>query len=83
MNTRSFFQDALADFAQEAAWGGAVRHLADLGYTARQIADKLDFPVSYEKVRRAVWERLVDTEVILLEEPGSVRGGMRTDFVRG
>ncbi len=82
MNTRSFFQDALADFAQEAAWGGAVRHLADLGYTARQIADKLDFPVSYEKVRRAVWERLVDTEVILLEEPGSVRGRMRSVFVR-
>ena len=71
MGENRYFQKALADFVHEAAYGGAVRHLADRGYTAKQITDRLDFPAPYEKVRQAVWEHLADTGVILLEEPGS------------
>lgn len=82
MEEQRFFRDALEDFTYEAACGGAIRHLTDLGYTVRQIADRLDFPIPYERVRRAVWERLVDTEVILLEEPGSRRRRKGAVYVR-
>jgi len=71
MQKNTFFQEALADFAQEAANGGAIRHLADLGYTVRQIEAALDFPASHERVQRAVWEHLIQKEVILPEAPGS------------
>ena len=66
-----YFKTALSNFTHEAASGGAIRHLADLGYTVNQIMGKLTFPTPLERVRKEVWERLVDTEVILLEEPGS------------
>lgn len=82
MEEKSFFQSALADFTYETACGGAIRHLTDLGYTVRQIAEQLDFPLPYERVRRAVWQRLTDTEVILLEEPGSGRHKGRAVYVR-
>lgn len=70
MEENRYFQDALARFTHEAANGGAIRHLADIGYTVEQIRAKLDFPAPYERVQRAVWQRLVDTGVILYEEPG-------------
>lgn len=74
MQEHRYFQEALSDFTQETANGGAIRHLADLGYTVRRIMETLDFPASYERVQRAVWEHLVRTGVILLEEPGGGRG---------
>ena len=71
MEGNRYFQEALANFTQEAANGGAIRHLADLGYTVKQIAERLDFPAPYEKVRQAVWEHLTVSGVILRQEPGS------------
>ena len=71
MQEQSYFQKALADFTQEAASGGAIRHLADMGYTVKQIMERLDFPTPYERVQKAVWERLLCTGVILRKEPGS------------
>lgn len=82
MREQDFFRDALSDFTFEAACGGAIRHLTDLGCTVGQIASRLDFPLSYERVQRAAWQRLVDTEVILLEEPGSGRRKKRAVYVR-
>ena len=71
MSQPDYFKNALANFTHEAASGGAIRHLADLGYTVDQITKQLTFPTPRERVRRQVWERLLDTGVILLEEPGS------------
>lgn len=68
---QSYFQNALSNFTHEAASGGAIRHLTDLGYTVKQISERLDFPTPFERVRRQVWERLLDTGVILTKEPGS------------
>lgn len=82
MQEQDFFRNALADFTHEAANGGAIRHLADLGYTVRQIAAQLDFPALYERVQKETWERLVDTGVILLQEPGSGRRRKRAVYVR-
>ena len=58
MAEKEFFHKALADFAFDVASGGAIRHLADRGYTAKQIAGELDFSVPFEKVRQAVWDHL-------------------------
>lgn len=82
MEEQDFFRKALADFTHEAANGGAIRHLADLGYTVRQIAAQLDFPAPYERVQKETWERLVDTGVILLQEPGSGGRRKRAVYVR-
>lgn len=71
MQENSYFQKALSDFTHEVASGGAIRHLTDLGYTVRQIREQLDFPTPYERIQKAVWERLKETGVILSEEPGS------------
>lgn len=71
MAEQDYFRNALSDFTFEAASGGAIRHLADLGYTVRQITEKLTYPTPYERVRRTVWQHLIDTQVVLIKEPGS------------
>lgn len=73
MGENAYFRNALANFTHEAANGGAIRHLADLGYSVKQIADRLDFPVPYEKLRNEVWEHLLETGAILQGRPGCVR----------
>ncbi len=72
MGENAYFQEALAHFTQEAAWGGAVRHLADLGYSVKQIVDSLDFPTPYGKVQAFVWEYLLENDVLLPGRPGGV-----------
>ena len=67
-----YFEKALADFAIDFASGGAIRCLADKGYTVKQIKEKLDFPLPMEKVRELVWNHYVDTQVIMLEEPDNM-----------
>lgn len=75
MAEQEYFKNALSDFTYEAASGGVIRHLTDLGYTVKQICEQLSFPTPYARVQRMVWQQLVDTDVILTEEPGS--GGSR------
>lgn len=82
MEEKSFFQKALADFTYEAACGGAVRHLADRGFTTAQIRERLDFPVPYGRIQKEVWKRLVSTGVILREEPGGGDSREKTVYVR-
>ena len=71
MSEQDFFRNALSDFTYEAASGGAIRHLTDLGYTVKQISDKLTYPTPYERVRMTAWQQLLDTQVILTKEPGN------------
>ena len=44
MSEQDFFKSALSNFTHEAASGGAIRHLADLGYTVDWITRELTFP---------------------------------------
>lgn len=81
MEKQNYFRQALSDFAFDAAGGGAIRHLTDLGYTVRQIEAALDVPVPYKKIQQTVWERLLDRGVILLIKPGSNRKKERTVFI--
>lgn len=81
MSEQSFFQNALSNFTHEAASGGSIRHLTDLGYTVKQISEQISFPTPTERIRRQVWERLIETEVILTCEPGS-NIKAKADYVR-
>lgn len=74
MSEQEYFRSALSDFTFEAASGGAIRHLADLGYTVKQITEKLTYPTPYERVRKTVWKHLSDTGVVLTREPEQSAG---------
>lgn len=76
------FRKALSDFSFDVASGGAIRHLADLGYTVKQIQEQLDFPTPFARIQEAVWKRLVDTRVIFLEEPWQQHLKETVHFVR-
>ena len=78
----NYFYDALHNFIFEEAGGGAIRHLADKGYTARRIADSLSFPMPYEKVREAYTKYLLDCAVLLKERPEHYRKPEKTEYVR-
>ncbi|MCH5274398.1 MAG: hypothetical protein J1E65_01065 [Lachnospiraceae bacterium] len=81
MSEQSFFQNALSNFTHEVAAGGSIRHLTDLGYTVKQISEQISFPTPTERIRRQVWERLIETEVILTCEPGC-NTKTKADYVR-
>lgn len=68
---QGYFKNALSGFVFESASGAAIRHLADLGYTVKQIMEKLTYPAPYEKIQETVWKHLADTGVLLLKEPGT------------
>ena len=44
------FQKALSNFTFDMASRGAIRHLADLGYSAAEIHDRLDFPTPVAQI---------------------------------
>ena len=77
-----YFKNALSNFTFEAACGGAIRHLADLGFSVAQIMEKLQFPTSYERVQKAVWEHLINTGVILPAQPGSGMAAPKAEFIK-
>lgn len=67
--SNEYFKSALADFTVDFASGGAIRVMADKGYTVKEIHDRLDFPVPPEKIGELVWKHYVENGVIRLEEP--------------
>ena len=69
MDETNYFQSALSNFVTEAACGGAVRHLTDIGYTLEQIVERLDYPAPRAKVQRIMMEYLYESRVLLKEEP--------------
>ena len=64
-----YFKAALGDFAVDFAAGGAIRVMADKGYTVSEICGRLDYPLSKEKVRELVWKHYLETGVITEKEP--------------
>lgn len=65
----NYFQEALGDFIHDAASGGAIRHLLDLGYTTDQIMEKLDFPTPRARVEKTVYRYLTEQKILLEELP--------------
>ena len=56
MSEGRYFKEALANFASEAAYAGAVRHLYDLGYSVEQIRQNLLYPVSVQQIESVIDE---------------------------
>lgn len=79
---RQYFNQALSDFISDAAYGGAIRHLAGLGRTVEQIIKELDFPISKERAGAAVWRYYLEQGIILLEEPSQGQANHKVSYVR-
>lgn len=82
MDEPSYFQNALSNFVTDAACGGAIRHLVDIGYTLEQIVDRLDYPAPREKVRRIMMDYLYESRVLLREEPSAELFAAKETFVQ-
>lgn len=82
MDKPEYFQTALSNFVTDAACGGAVRHLTDIGYTLEQIVDRLDYPASRAKVQRIMMEYLYESRVLLREEPSGELFAPQAQFVQ-
>lgn len=82
MAENEYFREALSNFTFEAAGGGAIRHLADLGCTMDEIEKQLLYPIPHKKVQKTVWEHLVKKRVILLEEPGKGETPEKAEYVK-
>jgi hypothetical protein len=78
----NYFSQALSDFTHDVASGGAIRHLADQGYTVQEIYEKLDFPTPFSKIQETVWKHYVKTGVILLSEPRTDTSKERVSYVK-
>lgn len=72
-----YFQKAISDFTFDMASGGAIKHLADLGYTVDEIKENLSYPTPKEKVSKAVWDYYLSQKIIV--EEAEFEG--KTDFI--
>ena len=79
-NSREF-NKALFNFTFDLASGGAIRHLADLGYTVEEIRGKLDYPATPNQIAQTVWKHYVDTGVVCLENPEDAKPKEKVTYV--
>ena len=77
-----YFKKALANFTNDFASGGAIRHLADNGFTVKEIHARLDFPTPMSKVAETVWNHFLDKGVILTQEPAKGEITEKIDYVK-
>ncbi len=76
-----FFKKALNSFAMGAACDEAIRHLTDRGYTPTRIRDSLTFPAPMERICAVMWERLIETHMILLSDPRKTALDDQTEII--
>ena len=67
--SEEYFKAALRDFTVDFAAGGAIRVMADKGYSVKKIKGRLDYPLTEDTIREIVWKHYVDTGVICIEDP--------------
>lgn len=53
-NDNKYFNEALSNFTQDVAYGGAIRHLVDRGYTVDKIINEFHYPISRESIEKIV-----------------------------
>ncbi len=68
-NENSYFTQALSRFVRDVASDGAIRHLADLGYSAKQIQKDLDYPTNLEHIGNVMWEHFLSKGIISYDNP--------------
>lgn len=49
-----YFNDALNNFTTDFAYGGAIRHLVDKGYTVDMIIKEFHYPLKRENIEKIV-----------------------------
>lgn len=64
-----YFQKALSNMVFETACGASIRSMVDRGCTTKQIAEQLDYPMSFERVARAVTDYLLERDILRQEPP--------------
>lgn len=65
----SYFQKALSNMVFETACGASIRYMAERGCTTRQIMEQLDYPMSFERVARAVTDYLLEQGILRRDPP--------------
>ncbi len=65
----SAFDSALSNFTFGMANKDLICHMADEGYSVKQIKAATDYPVSLEKIAETVWEFYIETGMIRLNPP--------------
>ena len=65
----SYFQKALSNMVFETACGASIRYMAERGCTTRQIVEQLDYPMSFERVSRAVTDYFLEQGILRREPP--------------
>lgn len=76
------FNKALSNFTNDFASGGAIRHLADNGFTVNEIHGRLDYPTPVSKIAEIVWKHFLENEVILTEDPAGRTSSEKVEYVR-
>ena len=55
-----YFEEALSNFTREFAYGGAIRHLVDLGYTVDRIVKEMQYPIPRESIEKIANQYMED-----------------------
>lgn len=50
----NYFEQSLQNFTRDFAYGGAIRHLVDRGYTTDRIIKEFHYPLSREVIDKMV-----------------------------
>ncbi len=53
---QGYFEESLSNFVRDFAYGGAIRHLVDRGYTVDRIIREFHYPLSRESIEKIVNE---------------------------
>ena len=77
-----YFQNALRDFTAEAAYAGAVRHLADLGYSPSKIVRNLTYPATLSQVTAVIWRHFTQQGILRLEDPAIQKAPEQATYVK-
>jgi hypothetical protein len=57
-----YFEEALSNFTKDFAYGGAIRHLTDHGYSVDQIIKEFNYPISREAIEKIVNQHLAEKD---------------------
>lgn len=77
----SYFNKALSDFVMDFSFGDAIRRMTQKGYTIDEIRERLDMPLTRERVAETVWKYYLSEGLILREEPPENGVREKVDYV--
>lgn len=68
-DSRDYFNRAVGNFMHEMSGAGAIRHMADQGYSVRQIMERLDYPTPQRRVEETVLKHMLKQGILLEQLP--------------